>query len=161
MPSCQSVDISFLNTAKVKVINTVEIKASAEEIFATFEDPDAWPLWFKGINKVIWTSEKPYRVNTTRTVLLGPLKIWEHFFIWEQNQRFAFFFTKTNLPFVKALLEDYQLEKIDESTTRFTYTVAYDPSFILALTGPIGRAALKANFTKAAKSLVRYMENKR
>lgn len=160
MPACQTVDINFLNSASEKVVNVVEVKASPETLFAVFEDENAWPEWFEGINDVTWTSPKPYGVDTTRTVQIGPLKVWEHFIIWENNKRFSFFFTKTNLPFVKALLEDYQLEKIDDETTRFTYTVAYNPSLLLALSGPIGKAALRRNFGRAAKSLVRYMNNK-
>jgi hypothetical protein len=157
---CQEVNIDFLNTASEKVVNVVEIKASPEAIFEIFEDAHAWTEWFQGITGVEWTSPKPFGVGTTRTVDLGAMKVWEHFFIWEQNKRFSFYFTQTKLPFVKALVEDYQLEAIDENTTRFTYTVAYDPSLLLRLSGPVGKAALRKTFGRAAKSLVSYMEKR-
>ncbi len=155
---CKKADLSFLDSASEKVISVVEIPATPEEIFKLFENGPAWTEWFKGITQVEWTSPQPFGVGTTRTVSLGALKVWEYFFVWEDNKRFSFYFTQTNLPFVKTLAEDYQLEAIDERNTRFTYTVAYDPSPILKLSGPIGRAALKNTFTRAANSLVKYMD---
>jgi hypothetical protein len=155
---CRTVDLSFLENAPEIIINIVEIAATPEQIFATFEDAQAWPKWFKGIQSVEWTSKKPYGVGTTRTVSLGALKVWEHFDRWEHNKGFSFHFTQTSLPFVKALMEDYQLEVIDEKHTRFIYTVAYQPSLMLKLSGSLGRTALRRNFGRAAKALVGYME---
>lgn len=159
MPACQSVDMNYLETAPVKIINSVDVSATPEQIFAVFEDENSWPKWFTGIVGVEWTSPKPFGVGTTRTVNLGALKVYENFIHWEENKRFAFYFTKTNLPFVKALLEDYQLEVIDSNTTRFTHIVAYQPAFPLSFLGPLGKAALNRNFKKAANSLVRFMKS--
>ena len=159
MPACQSVDMNFLESAPVKIVNSVDISATPEQIFSVFEDENSWPQWFTGIVDVEWTSPKPFGVGTTRTVNLGAMKVYENFIHWEDNQRFAFYFTKTSLPFVKALLEDYRLEALDSTTTRFTHTVAYEPAFLLSLLGPIGKAALNRNFKKATESLVRFMES--
>ena len=159
MPACQSVDMDYLESAPVKIINSVDISATPEQIFAVFEDENSWPQWFTGIIGVEWTSPKPFGVGTTRTVNLGAIKVYEHFIHWEDNQRFAFYFTKTSLPFAKALLEDYRLEPLDSNTTRFTHTVAYQPAFPLSLLGPIGKAALNRNFKKATESLVKFMES--
>lgn len=155
---CRQEDAHFLQNAPEKVVNVVEVPASIEEIFKTFEDAQAWTKWFEGIDNVEWTSPKPFGVGTTRVVTLGPLKVWEYFFRWDQDSGFSFYFERTNLSFVKALVEDYQLEKIDEQLTRFTYTVAYEPSLLLKLTGPLGRTALRRTFGKAAKSFVSYMK---
>jgi Polyketide cyclase / dehydrase and lipid transport len=157
---CRREGIDFLDTAPEKVVNIVEVAASPEAIFKVFEDGSAWAKWFKGITDVTWTSPKPFGVGTTRNVSLGAMKVSEHFFIWEQNKRFSFYFTETNLPFVKALVEDYQLEIIDKNTTRFIYTVAYEPSLLLKLSGPIGKSALRKNFGGAAKSFAKYMARK-
>lgn len=161
MPTCNTVDLDFLQSAPVKIVNIVDIQATPEQIFAVFEDEHAWPKWFKGIVDVEWTSPKPYGVGTTRTVSLGALKVWEHFIHWDQNKRFTFYFTKTNLPFVKALAEDYELVAVNENTTRFSYTVAYDPALPLRLLGPFGKAALTRNFKSAAQSLAAFMLNNR
>jgi hypothetical protein len=158
--TCREENIRFLETAPEKVVNVVEVPATPEAIFKVFEDDKAWTEWFEGITHVDWTSPRPFGVGTTRTVSLGAMKVWEHFFIWEENKRFSFYFTQTKLPFVKALVEDYQLEAINESSTRFTYTVAYEPALPLKLAGPIGKSALRKTFGRAAKSLVTYMKNK-
>jgi len=160
MPTCRPVDINFVNTAPVVIVNTVEINAPAESIFSVFEDEHAWPQWFDDIKSVDWTTPKPYGIGTTRTVNLGALSVDEYFFLWEDNARFAFYFTQCSLPLFKALMEDYRLEEIGNNKTRFTYTVAYEPALPLAIAGPLGKLALKRNFKKAANGLVQFMETR-
>lgn len=158
MPKCHSSDIDFLNKAKVKEINTAVLPVPAERAFAVLRDADSWPQWFGGMSKVEWTSPEPFGVGTTRSVWLGALRVDEYFFDWVENERFAFYFTATNLPFVKTLVEEYQLEPLDGGRCCFTYTVAYDPAFPLSLTGPIGRAALARSFRRATQSLARFLK---
>lgn len=157
MPTCNSADITFLDRAPIKEVNTVVLPASAEAVFALFKDADTWPKWFGGMNKVVWTSPEPYGVGTTRSVWLGPLRVDEYFFDWVENQRFAFYFTGTNLPFVRTLVELYELEPLEGNRCCFTYTVAYEPAFPLSVTGPLGRAALARSFRQAAQSLAKYL----
>lgn len=158
MPRCRAENISFLDRAKIKEVNFVEIDATPEQIFTVLKDPDSWPSWFKAIDKVTWTSAYPLAEGATRTVRLGPLSVDEYFFLWEENARYAFCFTRTNLPFVKALVEDYRLEALANGKTRFTYTVAYDPGRLFGLTGPIGRAFLARTFRKGCAELGHYMK---
>lgn len=155
---CRAVDKTYLDNAPHREVNSVVLNGTPAQIFALFEDADAWPKWYKGMDKVEWTSPKPYGVGTTRTVQLGPLKVYEYFFRWQDNARFSFYFTGTNIPFVKALAEDYLLEPIDEHTTRFTYTVAFEPRLPISALGPLGRAFLGFTFKRASKSLVKYMK---
>lgn len=157
MPDCRPVEHDFLETAPVVIVNTVAINATPETIFRSFAEADDWPKWFDGMSKVEWTSPKPFGVGTTRTVSLGALKVYEHFTRWEDNKRFTFYFTKTNLPFVNALMEDYLLEPISDQQTRFTYTVAYEPRLPLSILGPVGKFALTKNFEKATKSCAKFM----
>ncbi len=157
MFKCKAVNQDFFNTASVKVINRVDLQASPETLFTLFKDGDAWTEWFNGMHKVTWTSSEPFREGTTRTIHLGLLITNEYFFTWEENKRFAFYLTETNLPFVEALAEDYLLEKINDTTTRFTYTAAYNPALPIKLLGPIGRALINRTFKKATLSLQRYV----
>ncbi|MCG8669586.1 MAG: SRPBCC family protein [Pseudomonadales bacterium] len=157
MPNCKPVEHDFLDNAPVVIVHAIEIHATPETIFKSFEDADHWPQWFDGMTKVEWTSPKPFGVGTTRTVSLGAMKVYEYFTRWEENKRFTFYFTKTNLPFVNALMEDYLLEPIGDGITRFTYTVAYEPKFPLSLLGPVGKFALTKNFEKATNSCAKFM----
>jgi hypothetical protein len=161
MPTCNAASLDFLNTAKVKEVNTVVLPASAHDVFELFRKADAWPKWFKGIDRVVWTSPEPFGIGTTRTVWLGPLRVDEYFFDWIDDQRFAFYFTGTNLPFVRTLVEFYELEPLTEQSCRFTYTVAYDPAFPLSATGFVGRMALGRTFRRATQSLASYLKKNR
>ncbi|OUS30194.1 hypothetical protein A9Q99_06885 [Gammaproteobacteria bacterium 45_16_T64] len=157
--ACKDVDESYLHSAPMRFVNEVILDATPEEVFAIFEDENSWPKWFKGIKHVEWTSPKPYSVGTTRTVTLDAMKVYEHFIIWEQNKRFAFYFTSTGLPFVKSLCEDYQLEAVGDSQTRFIYTVACDPILLIKMTGPLAKYALGNMFKNAAESLRLYIQD--
>ena len=103
----RSVDDSFFATAPWRFINAVELPASAAEVFGVFEDGAQWPLWFKGIRRVIWTSPKPHGVGTTRTVELDTLTVYERFFRWQSGERFSFDLTAATAPIFRALAEDY------------------------------------------------------
>jgi hypothetical protein len=44
------------------------IKARPEVIFDVLEDPLSWTVWAFPIQKVEWTSPKPFGIGTTRSV---------------------------------------------------------------------------------------------
>jgi len=158
---CRPVDSSYLESAPYKFVNEVEINASAEEIFSVLEDAEAWPKFFKAISNVTWTSPKPFGVGTTRTVTSQGMKFHEEFVVWEQNKRYAFYFTATSMPFVNALYEDYLLEELANGITKFTYTVACEPKLFIRLLGPIGKNMLGKTFKEGAEGLRSYMHGQR
>lgn len=68
----QPVDVEYTDTARFRFSNSVSIPASPAQSFEIFADADALPRWAAVITKVVWTSEPPYGVGTTRTVhMLG------------------------------------------------------------------------------------------
>lgn len=154
---CNAVDEGFLTSASLCFINEVILDATPDVVFTLFEDGNSWSKWFPGIKSVEWTSPKPFGVDTTRTVSLGSMDVHERFFIWEKNQRFTFYFTGTSLPFMKALCEDYVLEPVGENQTRFTYTVACEPIWLVRLGGSLVEKALGKTFSDAAQALQRYL----
>ena len=123
---CHPIDASFFDTAP-RFRNTVELAARPADVFAIFEDGESWPRWFHGIHKVVWTSNKPYGVGTTRTVWLTGVTVQERFFRWEQDRRFSFYLTGHSMPLAHALAEDYLLDEVAAGETRFTYSVAIEP----------------------------------
>ena len=56
---CHPVDSSFFDTASLRFKHAAELPAQAADVFAIFEDGESWPRWFRGIHKVVWTSNKP------------------------------------------------------------------------------------------------------
>ncbi len=151
------VEAGFLDTAPWRWVNTAEIAVPAAKVFAAFEDGESWPVWFKGIKKVTWTSPKPFGVGTTRTVVLDTLTVQEHFFRWEPGRRVSFYMTTITLPLVQALAEDYLLEDNSSGGCRFTYTVAAQPTLGARVLGPALRWNFGRMFAGAAKALPTYM----
>jgi polyketide cyclase/dehydrase/lipid transport protein len=155
--SCHPVDASFFDTAPMRFKNVVDLDARLAEVFAIFEDGESWPKWFSGMQKVVWTSNKPHGVGTTRTVWLGLITLDERFFRWEQDRRFSFYLTGHSMPLAHALAEDYLLEEFVPGKTRFTYSVAIEPRLALSMGGPIARAYFSSMFRNACKSLQSYV----
>ena len=52
----------------------------------------------------------------------------EHFFIWEEGRRHAFYLTRLNLPIFTAFAEDYVVEPDGADGCRFTWRLAVTPS---------------------------------
>jgi uncharacterized protein YndB with AHSA1/START domain len=155
--TCRSVDLYFLESKPLRFVNEVEINASPEQVFKVFEDGESWPKWFKDIVKVEWTSPKPFGVGTTRIVTLKTMTVYEQFIVWDPGKRFTFYFTATSVPLFHAFCEDYRLEPIGNGKTKFTYIVAYEPSLLFKLSGPIGRWILGKSLRNGAHSLAAYM----
>ena len=155
--ACHPVEASFFDTAPIRFKNAVEVEARPNEVFAIFEDGESWPKWFSGMRKVVWTSNKPYGVGTTRTVWFPLLSLDEHFFRWERDRRFSFYLTAHSMPLVHALAEDYLLEEVAPGRTRFTYTVVIEPRRALSIPGPIARLLADSIVRNACKGLQRYV----
>jgi hypothetical protein len=156
---CYPVDSTFFDTAPMRFKNAVELTASPADVFAIFEDGESWPRWFQAIQKVVWTSSKPYGVGTTRTVWLISIALDEHFFRWEPGRRFSFFGTGASMPLVHALAEDYLLQELAPGKTRFTYSVAMEPRAVLRMGGLLARAFFDSTFRNACKGLQSYALN--
>lgn len=155
---CRPVDADFFDTAPMLFSNVVDLDATPSKVFSIFEDGESWPHWFHAIHKVVWTSERPYGVGSTRTASLAAVSIDEHFFIWEPGRRMAFYATGSSVPLAHALAEDYQLEEIEPGKTRFNYRVAMEPHLTVSLGGPLSRMYFESMFESACKSLKGYVK---
>jgi hypothetical protein len=154
---CRPADLDFLERAPVRFVNEIELDAPPARVFAIFEDAAAWPQWFKEIVTVEWTSPRPYGVGTTRTVTLTTVTVKEYFFVWEQDQHFAFYFTEISLPIAKALVEDYRLEDLGENRCKFIYTVGLEPTVWLRLGGSLVLKVYGKMFRQATENLATYV----
>ena len=155
--ACRPVDASFFDTAPMRFKNVVELSARPADVFTIFEDGESWPRWFHGIHNVVWTSNKPYGVGTTRTVWLTGVTIDEHFFRWEQDHRFSFYLIGHSMPLFHAFAEDYLLEEVAPSRTQFTYSVAAEPRLMIRMGGPIAQTYFGSMFRNGCKGLQSYV----
>ncbi len=56
MHPCQLVDVGFVDTARYRYANSVDLAITPEQLFEVLEDAAAWPHWAKVITKVTWTT---------------------------------------------------------------------------------------------------------
>ena len=125
---CDKVDDSWIDTAPVRMVNTVDIAASPEQIWTALEDADAWPRWASVITHVEWTSSQPFGVGTTRTVKMrGGIVGYEEFIAWVPLRRMGFRFNEATTSGVRAFGERYTLEPQSDGRTRVTWVMAMAP----------------------------------
>lgn len=142
MFACKIVDVDFLATARHRFYAEETITATPEQIFEVFEDPHSWTVWATPIQRVEWTSPKPFGIGTTRTVSMSGNLVGEEVFIaWERGKRMAFCFTTMSQNSIESFAEDYQVTDLGNGTCKVQWTMAMQPKgfskVMLAVFGPI------------------------
>lgn len=127
---------------------TFAIARPAAAVWAELVADD--PLsWCRILDRIEWTSERPFGVGTTRTAsaLKGTNVLDERFFIWEEGRRKAFYAERASAPLFSSLAEDYVVEPDGEGACRFTWTIAADPKPWARPAGLVNRKLLGTLFT--------------
>ncbi|OBG32286.1 hypothetical protein A5672_25915 [Mycobacterium alsense] len=144
---CERVDLSFVDNARFRFQNSVDLAITPEQLFEVLADAESWPRWASVITKVTWTSPEPRGVGTTRTVeMRGGLVGNEEFLAWEPFTRMAFRFNECSTQAVAAFAEDYRVEAIPGGC-RLTWTMAQQPAgpsrWAMPLVGPLLNLGLR------------------
>jgi hypothetical protein len=153
-------DASFYESAPVRFDNSVEIPAPAPLLWKILEDDHSWTIWAGVIDRVEWTSPKPFGLGTTRTVTMakGAMTGWEQFIAWEAGKRMGFCFTHASMKGIARFAEDWQVTPIDAHHCRVRWVMCMEPQginrYILNLFAPI----MRFNFRRYLKSLSRYAQ---
>jgi hypothetical protein len=146
MPSLLATDETFLKAAPTRFSETFQIAKPADQVWAELIADD--PLsWCRALS-IRWTSPRPFTVGTTREakILGGALKVQEHYFLWEEGRRKAFYVASANLPVFRRLAEDYLVEPAGENRSRLTWTIAMEPTTIGKPGGPVNALLVKSLF---------------
>jgi hypothetical protein len=125
--AAEPVDERFFETAPMRLQESFEVNRPAAEVWAELTEDN--PLsWCRILQRIDWTSPRPFGVGTTRTAraLGGSLVIDEEFFRWEEGRRKSFHVLEASLPMFKSLAEDYLVEPTSEASCTFTWTVAVE-----------------------------------
>ena len=150
MPALEPVDESYFDLAPQRISQGWSIAKPADAVWAELVGEQ--PLhWCRGLS-IRWTSPRPFGVGTTRRAkTLGGLSVGDaYYFIWEEGQRKAFYFTRYNLPLFTSFAEDYVVEPEGTDRCRFTWRIAWSPR-------PLGRGPLmKLSFDSAFRQTGRY-----
>lgn len=140
---CEDVGLEFFDEAPSRYVASVEIAATAEEVFDVFLDADAWVQWAWPITAVEWTSGFPIEVGSTRTVhMRGGIIGYEEFIAYEHGVRMAFRFDEASKKGIEAFAEDYRVTDLGGGRCRVDWTMAMKnarqgPGFVSTLTDPV------------------------
>lgn len=139
---CTPVGLDFLEQTKNVYKSEQVVRATPEQIFEVFEDEVAWTVWAPPIQRVEWTSPKPFGVGTTRTVyMMGDMNGYEEFIAWEPGKRMAFTFLGCSKNNTEKFLEDYRVTDLGDGSCHVVWYMAMDnrggPKWTDALMRPI------------------------
>ena len=151
---CESGDINYIERAPLQFINTVDLQAPPDTVFASLRDTDAWLRWFPDMKSAVWEGEPG--VGANRLVKVGSMEIKEHFVTWREPNQMAFYVSETSLPFAKRMVENYTLEEISTGS-RFTYAVGMQLRFPLSAVKFAAKPRLEKMFKDAVASFEKYM----
>jgi Polyketide cyclase / dehydrase and lipid transport len=120
--------------------------APPERVWQSLVSDASVQAWGLGVQRLTWTSARPFGVGTKREVVL-PLRsmtVREEFFRWDEGKGYSFFVTEANRPGLRSFAENYEMEP-DGDGTLFTWTIAIEPHPRMApamkLLGPANKAA--------------------
>lgn len=151
--ACTPVGLEFLEQTKNLFRAEEIVKASPETIFEVFEDAHAWTVWAMPIQKVEWTSPRPYGIGTTRSVhMMGDMIGYEEFIAWEPGKRMAFTFVGCSKDATEKFLEDYRVTDLGDGSCRVEWYMAMDTRgfsrHLMWMTRPLLRLANRRMFKK-------------
>ncbi len=155
--ACEPFDVDFYDSAPARYTTVVELPVSPAALFEIFDDPDSWPKWAPGIGKVVWTSERPFGVGTTRTVIFwGGMEVYERFFRWDPGKEMAFYFEGITQEIWTRFGEHYAVEDLGDGRCKLTWRVAYAPTGTFATIHGLVRPFMAVNFRVYMALLRRY-----
>ena len=147
----QPVDETFFDSAPTRIAATVDVQRPATEVWADLTSDN--PLtWCRILDRVEWTSDRPFGVGTTRSAhsLRGAMVINERFFRWEEGRRKSFYVIEATGPLFRRFAEDYLVEPVSETSCQFTWTIAWEPR-AGRLTDPVNKRLLGTLLTDTRK----------
>ncbi|MCX5379872.1 SRPBCC family protein [Streptomyces sp. NBC_00091] len=143
------VELDFIDEAPVRLAFTARAAASPAAVYrALAEEVTGWPAWFRAV-----TLARPTRGGAGREIgLLGGVRFQETVVAADPGLRYAYRVDETNVPGVRALLEEWLLTPDGSGTVvRWTFAADGPAPFRLALTA--ARPGLGQSFRTAVRTL--------
>lgn len=150
------VDESFFDTAPFVYRYPVDLSVPPERVWESLTSERSVAEWGMGVRSLEWLTPRPFGVGTRRqvTLPLGAMAVREHFFLWEEGKRYAFYVQEANRSLMLRFAEDYVIEATPDGS-RFTWTIALEPRSalrpVLTLGGPLNRLAFGQMASAARK----------
>ncbi len=112
MPSHLVQPPEWIESAPIRVEESIDIAAPPEAVWAHIADHERWPEWFTDLDKVEITG-RPTGVGGNRRVTANRLAIDEEFTVWDENEEFAFAVIGTKIPILSTMAESVSIEPTD------------------------------------------------
>ncbi|MFD5426209.1 SRPBCC family protein [Streptomyces sp. NPDC127084] len=146
-----AVQLDFVESAPVRLVYSADVGASPSEVYqALADDVEGWPGWFTA---VAWA--KPTREGAGRDVgLRGGVRFRETIMASDPATRYAYRIDETNLPGVRAMLEEWRLAPAG-SGTRVRWTMALDGPGPLRVGMRLAKPGVGYSFRDAVRRLER------
>ena len=144
---CRPFGMAEFDTAPYRYVTNVDLPCTPDALFDVFEDPASWPYWAVGIKKVEWTSPKPFRAGTTRTVTFADgTEVYERFIEWERGRGLAFVLDGHSSEIWHSFGERYRVRDLGSGRCHFEWTVCYEPRGAFAKAHPWVKPAMALAF---------------
>lgn len=149
--SLRPVGLDFTGSAPFRPSFTARTAAPPEDVYrALAEEVEGWPQWFGAV-----TLARPAHGGAGREVRLrGGVWFREKVMAADPERRYAYRVDETNVPGVRALLEEWRLTPAaagDGTEVRWTFAADGSAPFLLALAG--ARPGLGHSFRTAVRAL--------
>lgn len=129
--------------------------ATPEQVWESLASDESLAAWGPTITSLTWLSPRPFGIGTLREVRLGPARVHERFFRWDEGRGYSFYVYEANAPLFNRFAEDYVLTPEDDGT-KFTWTVALEPKPALAIPFKLLAPALQIGFGRIANDGRKY-----
>ena len=158
MPNLEPVEAEFFTTAPHLLTYVKHFAAPPEKVWESLVSDESLAAWGPSIQRVTWTSPRPFGVGTTREVVLAPglARVQETFFRWEEGQRYSFYMHHANIPALRRMAEDYLVEPDGDGGTTFTWIVALEPRPLFSVPIKAVVPVLKMAFGRLASDGEKY-----
>ncbi|GJF09764.1 polyketide cyclase [Mycolicibacterium cyprinidarum] len=151
----ESADAGFFESAPHVFRYERHFDAPVEQVWESLQSDESMAAWGDALGSLAWTSSRPFGISTTRDVGLGPTKVRERFFRWDEGSGYSFYIYEANLPGFRRFAEDYRVEP-DGNGTRFTWLVAIEPVGVLRLPFKALAPIAKSSFGRMADEGQKY-----
>jgi uncharacterized protein YndB with AHSA1/START domain len=141
----------FAESAPLRLVFAGEVCAAPAAVFhALADDTSGWAEWFGAVARARTLQDGAAREIRLR----GGGRFEELIVTREPAERFAYRVTTTNVPGIRALLEEWRLTPTG-SGTHVQWTIAADGTALLTAALRLARRGLGREFHRAAKALDR------
>jgi len=146
----RSVGPDYTETAPVQLAFTAEASAPPEALFGALADVEGWPRWFRQV-----ADARPTADGTGREIRLrGGTRFRETVVAADPGERYAYRIDETNVPGLRALLEEWRLVPWHSGTV-VRYTFALDGTAVTRASARLARPGLRRAFHDAVRRLDR------